>query len=278
MQQATPTSGPLRSPVVLTVAGSDSSGGAGIQADLKTFEAHNVFGTSAITAITAQNTLGVTAVLALTPELVEAQVDAVFTDDFPVAAIKIGMLANAGIIQAVARVLQRYAQRLPVVLDPVMVASSGAVLLDPDAIHALIHDLLPLATVLTPNGPEATHLTGLAVTDVPSAIAAANQLARLAPNAWILVKGGHWEAKDQAVDVLVHDGQHQTFTLPWLPGTNNHGTGCTLSSAIAAQLAWGKSVPEAVRLAKQYVHLAMRAAPGYGRGHGPLRHHVEVPT
>ena len=263
-------------PVVLTIAGSDSGGGAGIQADLKTFAAHHVFGTSALTAITAQNTVGVQAVYPLPLEIVRAQVTSVMTD-LPVAAIKIGMLADAPIIELVAALLDEFAQGIPVVLDPVMVATSGDILLAPTAVSALTELLLPRATVLTPNAQEARHLTGIAVRNETAAREAAAALAEWSPGAWVLVKGGHWQAEGQAVDFLLHQGQTWTFALPHLSTTNTHGTGCTLSSAIAARMAMGYEVPAAVRLAKAYVHDALQQAPGLGHGHGPLRHDIPLP-
>lgn len=251
----------------LTIAGSDSSGGAGIQADLKTFAAHGVFGMSAITAVTAQNTLGVTDVAALTPALVAAQIDAVALD-IPPDATKIGMLANAGIIAAVAAAVERH--RLPcVVLDTVMVAKSRARLLDPDAVAALRTRLLPLATVVTPNVPEAESLTGLTIVTAADLRAAAVRLVAMGARA-ALVKGGHLDGP--AIDVLWDGRAAIELTADRIVSTHTHGTGCTLSSAIAARLALGDDLAAACRAAKAYITLAIAQAPGLGHGHGPVEH------
>lgn len=253
--------------VALTIAGSDSSGGAGIQADLKTFAALGVYGTSAITAITAQNTRGVTAVQALDPALVAAQIDAVASDLFP-AATKIGMLANVGIIQAVAAALTRL--HLPnVVLDPVMVAKGGDHLLDPAAVSALRDVLVPLATVVTPNVPEAEVLTGLTIHTTADLHAACRRLVSLGARS-VLVKGGHLAGA--ATDVWSDGSRFVELTAERINTPHTHGTGCTLSSAIAARLARGLDAESAIRAAKDYVTEAIRHAPGLGGGHGPLGH------
>lgn len=253
--------------VALTIAGSDSGGGAGIQADLKTFEAHGVFGTTAITAITAQNTTGVTAVQALDPSLVVAQIDAVATDLHP-RAVKIGMLANAGIIRAVADALTRH-DLGPVVLDPVMVAKGGDALLAVDAVAALRDGLLPLADVVTPNIPEAETLTGLSIrTDADMRAAAAALLSLGAKS--VVIKGGHLDGP--ATDVWTDGTQTLVFSEPRIATAHTHGTGCTFSSAIAANLALGATLVDAIHQAKTYVTGAIRHAPGLGRGHGPLAH------
>ena len=251
----------------LTIAGSDSGGGAGIQADLKTFAAHGVFGMSAITAITAQNTVTVTAAVALDPGLVTAQIDAV-VEDLPVHAVKIGMLANAAIIHAVASALRRHRLR-PVVLDPVMVAKGGARLLDLDAVAALRDELLPLATIVTPNAPEAALLTGQPVTSRLEQHAAARELVRLGAGA-ALVKGGHLAGS--ATDVLATADAVVELSGDRIPGWHTHGTGCTLAAAIAAGLASGADLHVAVEEAKAYVTRAIQQAPGLGHGHGPLQH------
>jgi hydroxymethylpyrimidine/phosphomethylpyrimidine kinase len=257
---------------VLTIAGSDSGGGAGIQADLKTFAAHGVYGLSAITAVTAQNTQAVTATLALEPALVAAQIAAVAAD-FTINAVKIGMLANAGIVEAVAAALRKHALA-PVVLDPVMIAKSGARLLADDAVDALRDQLLSLAAVVTPNAPEATVLTGLPATSREGQIATARRLVEMGARA-ALVKGGHLDGP--ATDVLVT--RSDTIELPTarIAGRHTHGTGCTLSSAIAARLALGESLESAVRAAKAYVTRAIAQAPGLGHGHGPLQHFPDQP-
>jgi len=251
----------------LTIAGSDSGGGAGIQADLKTFAALGVYGMSAITAITAQNTVTVIEVLALPPRLVVAQIDAV-VDDLPIHAVKIGMLATAEIATAVGATLARH--ELPhVVLDTVMVAKGGARLLDSAAIAAIRETLFPLAEVVTANGPEATALTDLPVTTVPEARRAAERLVALGARAAI-VKGGHLQGP--AIDVL-HDGHAVTeFRADRIDTPHTHGTGCTFASAIAARLALGDGLVDATRHAKDYVTEAIRHAPGIGHGHGPLGH------
>ncbi|HSG00084.1 MAG TPA: bifunctional hydroxymethylpyrimidine kinase/phosphomethylpyrimidine kinase [Vicinamibacterales bacterium] len=251
----------------LTIAGSDSGGGAGIQADLKTFAAHGVFGMSAITAVTAQNTLTVTRSLALPPDLVTAQIDAV-TADLPVHAVKIGMLANAAIVDAVAASIRRH-RLSPVVLDPVMIAKGGAPLLADDAVHALRSWLLPLATLVTPNAPEAGVLTGRAVTTIAELRDAARALLDLGASA-VMVKGGHLEGP--AVDVLATPDSVVELHADRVPTRHTHGTGCTLSAAIAARLALGDDLRSAVAEAKAYVERAIRQAPGLGHGHGPLQH------
>ena len=251
----------------LTIAGSDSSGGAGIQADLKTFAAHGVFGLSALTAITAQNTLGVMRASAVDPDLVAAQIDAVAAD-LPIHATKIGMLANAGVIEAVAAAIERH--RLPnVVLDPVMIAKSGAALLDPAAVDALRARLLPLADVVTPNAPEAAALTGQPVTSLADLRRAAAALVECGARA-ALVKGGHLSGP--AVDVLWDGRTFTELSAGRIESRHTHGTGCTLSSAIAARLALGDDLAAAVRAAKSYVTRAIAEAPGLGHGHGPLQH------
>ncbi|HZI81432.1 MAG TPA: bifunctional hydroxymethylpyrimidine kinase/phosphomethylpyrimidine kinase [Vicinamibacterales bacterium] len=254
--------------VALTIAGSDSGGGAGIQADLKTFAAHGVYGVSAITAVTAQNTRAVSAVEALSPGIVAAQIAAV-VDDFQVAALKTGMLANAAIIGAVSRVL-RVSRVGPLVVDPVMVAKSGDRLLDADALDALTRDLLPLAAVVTPNLPEAEVLAGIPVRTLDDQREAARRIVALGARA-VVVKGGHAQSSE-IVDVLF-DGQAFTeFRGERVPGTSTHGTGCTFSAAIAAQLALGRGIQEAIPLAQAYVAKAIRNAPGLGGGHGPMGH------
>ena len=251
----------------LTIAGSDSSGGAGIQADLKTFAAHGVYGMSAITAVTAQNTQGVTEVAALSPAMVRAQLVAVATD-IPPDATKIGMLANADIIVAVAEAIREY--RLPnVVLDTVMIAKSRAPLLAVDAIGALRDRLLPIANVITPNVPEAEALTGLAIASVADLRTAARRLVELGARA-ALVKGGHLSGP--AIDVLWDGREMIELKADRIESRHTHGTGCTLSSAIAARLAIGDSLIDACRAAKAYVTRAIQQAPGLGHGHGPLQH------
>ena len=251
----------------LTIAGSDSGGGAGIQADLKTFAAHGVFGTSALTAVTAQNTRGVFAVHALPPELVAAQIDAVMSD-LPPHAIKIGMLANAAIAVAVADRLRALAV-VPIVLDTVMIAKGGAPLLDAGAIDTIRRELIPLAAVVTPNVPEAEALTGVSIRSTDGLREAAAQLVAAGARAAV-VKGGHLDGP--AVDVF-YDGR--TFTelrADRVATRHTHGTGCTFSSAIAARLASGDDLLAAVRGAKDYITRAIAQAPQLGAGHGPVQH------
>ena len=251
----------------LTIAGSDSSGGAGIQADLKTFAAHGVYGMSAITAITAQNTQGVTDVAALSPAMVRAQIAAVVSD-IPPDATKIGMLAQVDIIAAVVESLREF--RLPhVVLDTVMIAKSRAPLLAAEAVGALRDQLLPMADVITPNVPEAEALTGLTIASVDDLKTAAKRLVEMGARA-ALVKGGHLVGP--AVDVLWDGRQLVELTADRIDSRHTHGTGCTLSSAIAARLALGASLADACRAAKAYVTRAIQQAPGLGHGHGPLQH------
>ena len=256
-------------PIALTIAGSDSGGGAGIQADLKTFQRFGVFGTSAITAITAQNTVGVTAWEAVESWLVRAQIDAVVADLRPVA-VKSGMLADVSIVEAVAASIREHSLST-YVLDPVMVATSGDTLLGPDATTAIRDTLIPLALLVTPNLDEAELLLGGEVRDVFTMKAAAEALVRKHGARAALVKGGHLEGED-TVDVLYCDGEAKVFTHARLVTTSTHGTGCTLSSAITAQLAHGVPLIPAVRTALDYVHAAIKSAPGIGSGHGPLNH------
>jgi hydroxymethylpyrimidine/phosphomethylpyrimidine kinase len=251
----------------LTIAGSDSSGGAGIQADLKTFAAHGVFGLSAITAITAQNTEGVMASTPVAPDLVRAQIDSVISD-IGANATKIGMLATAGIVAVVAEAIAGLALS-HVVLDPVMVATGGQRLLDEEGINLLQARLLPLATVVTPNLSEAETLTGLRVRTVAEMRAAAVRLVELGAAAAI-VTGGHLDGP--AIDVL-YDGRSFTdLEADRIETRHTHGTGCTFSSAIAARLALGDPLADAARAAKHYVTLAIERAPGLGHGRGPLGH------
>lgn len=253
--------------IALTIAGSDSGGGAGIQADLKTFHHFGVFGTSVICAITAQNTRGVADWVPVAPTMIRAQLDAV-TEDLRPAAVKSGMLADADIVEVVAEGLRRHSLA-PYVLDPVMVATSGDVLLRPEAVRAIGEQLLPLATVVTPNLDEAAILAGMQVRDVAGMERAARILVERGAAA-ALVKGGHL-AGDETVDVL-YDGSLHHFRHPRIETTSTHGTGCTLSSAIAAHLALGHELRDAVERSLDFVHRAIATAPGLGSGHGPLNH------
>jgi hydroxymethylpyrimidine/phosphomethylpyrimidine kinase len=253
-------------PVALTIAGSDSGGGAGIQADLKTFQAFGVFGTSAITAVTAQNTNGLRAVHAVPGPIVREQISAVATD-FAIGATKSGMLATRALVELVADAI-RAEQLRNYVLDPVMVATSGDRLLEDDAVHAILTRLIPLSTLVTPNLDEARILTGLPITDVAGMREAAKHLVTRGARA-ALVKGGHL-AGPRVVDVLFDGKTFREFARDKLQSTSTHGTGCTLSAAIAAGLAKGNPLERAVEDALAFVHEAIRTAPGLGSGHGPL--------
>lgn len=252
----------------LTIAGSDSGGGAGIQADLKTFAAHGVYGTSAITAITAQNTLGVTAWEPVSVDLVVKQIDAVATD-LGMDAVKTGMLADASIVTAVAESIVRLGLR-NLVVDPVMIAKGGDRLLAERAIDALRDALIPLAYVVTPNIPEAEVLAGLSIASIDDMRDAGRRILALGPRV-VLVKGGHLEGPE-SVDVMCTEARIVEFRSPRHNTIHTHGTGCTLASAIAANLALDKHADEAIRDAKAYVEGAIRHAPGLGSGHGPLNH------
>lgn len=262
---------------VLSIAGSDPSGGAGIQADLKTFAARGTYGMAALTALTAQNTQGVTAVQALPPEFVAAQIRAVF-DDIRVDAVKIGMIANAGIAGAVAAALAPR-RGIPIVLDPVMIAKGGAPLLAAEAVAALTGHLLPLATLLIPNLPEAAALLGLPeATDRATMADQASRLRALGPE-YVLVKGGHL-ASDESPDVLAGPEGLTWFEAMRTVTKNTHGTGCTLSSALAAELAKGAPPAAAVAAAKAYLAgaVATSGALTVGSGHGPVHHFHELWT
>lgn len=255
----------------LTIAGSDSSGGAGIQADLKTFAAYGVFGTSALTALTAQNTRGVTHVHVVPDGFVRAQIDAIVTD-LGADAVKIGMLATASVIREVADAIDAY-RLTPVVLDPVMVAKGGSRLLEPDAVEAMRALMLARATVVTPNLAEAEVLTGGAVRDVAGMESAARALVAAGAGA-ALVKGGHLDS-DHIVDLLWDGRDLHRFETRRLDTPHTHGTGCTLAAAIAAGLALGLPLGGAVARAHRYVQAAIASAPGLGKGHGPLNHFPE---
>ncbi|RYC33179.1 bifunctional hydroxymethylpyrimidine kinase/phosphomethylpyrimidine kinase [Lichenibacterium minor] len=258
-------------PNLLSIAGSDPSGGAGIQADLKTFSALGCYGMAALTALTAQNTRGVSAVHVPPPEFLTAELDAVFAD-VRVDAVKIGMLATGDMVRAVARCLAAR-PGLPVVLDPVLVATSGDSLGAPDVVDALVEHLLPLATVITPNLPEAARLSGLPVPDDEDAMRAAAQGLMARGARAVLVKGGHLGGAD-AVDLLVEGREIRFFHARRIATANTHGTGCTLSSAIACYLARGLALADAVDAAKNYLTgaIADGASLDVGGGHGPVHH------
>ena len=256
--------------IALTIAGSDSGGGAGIQADLKTFQQFGVYGTSVIVALTAQNTRGVRSVHAVPPDMVRDQL-AALAEDLPPAAVKTGMLASAPLVRQVADAIEEFGWH-PIVVDPVMVSTSGHRLLDADAEAVLRSRLLPRATLVTPNLEEAAILTGLPVTDTAQMELAGARLLELGAGA-ALVKGGHLPG-DRMVDVLVTPQGVRPFVHPRVATRSTHGTGCTLSAAVTAGLALGRDLEVAVADAIDYVHRALLAAPGLGAGHGPLHHGV----
>ncbi len=250
---------------ILIIAGSDSGGGAGIQADIKTVTCLGGFAMTAVTAITVQNTLGVSAIHAIPPEIVAAQMRACI-DDLGVDAIKIGMIGSAETVVAVAEVLTGL--RVPIVLDPVMVAKGGASLLGHEATQALIERLLPLATVVTPNTPELADLTGTDIEDAADALLAAQELLSQGPRA-VLAKGGHLPG-DTLTDWLVTRGGHAAFTTARVDSRHTHGTGCTLAAALACGLGQGLALEAAVVRARAFVAQGIARAPGFGAGHGPL--------
>ena len=251
----------------LTIAGSDSGGGAGIQADIKTMMANGVYAMSAITAMTAQNTMGVTAIMNATPEFLGEELDCVFTDIRP-DAVKIGMVSDSGLIRVIAKKLKEYKAE-NVVVDPVMVATSGARLISPDAIETLKEELFPLADVLTPNIPEAEELTGMKITSAEDRISAARKISE-EYGSTVLCKGGH--KLNDANDLLYRDGGYVWFHGKRIDNPNTHGTGCTLSSAIAANLAKGFDMDESVKRAKEYISGALAAMLDLGSGSGPMDH------
>jgi hydroxymethylpyrimidine/phosphomethylpyrimidine kinase len=255
----------------LAIAGSDSGGGAGIQADLKTFAARGVFGMSVLTALTAQNTVGVQGVFEIPPGFVAMQIDSVVSD-IGVDAVKTGMLSSAPIIAAIATKIREH-RLTPLVVDPVMVAKGGDPLLRDDARDALIQQLLPLATVVTPNLHEARVLCGFQITTLEEMRRAAQTIHRLGPHN-VVVKGGHLSAESDAIDLLYDGRSFQEFRAPRFQTRNDHGTGCTFASAIAAELAKGHSVADAVRIAKDYLTQVLRASANLqlGHGHGPMNH------
>jgi hydroxymethylpyrimidine/phosphomethylpyrimidine kinase len=261
-------------PNALTIAGSDSGGGAGIQADIKSMSANGVYAASVITALTAQNTLGVTAIHDVPPQFVTAQIDAVFSD-IDIAAAKIGMLSSPSIIEAVATGLRKWRPRF-VVLDPVMVATSGAALIADEAVDVLVRELFLLATLVTPNMQEAARLTGKPVAgDDAQMVEQARDILALGANA-VLLKGGH-STGPLSRDLLLDSVAETWFEAPRIETRNTHGTGCSLSSAIAANLAKGMSLPDSVHAAKHWLTGALRAADdlAVGKGHGPVNHFHE---
>lgn len=255
----------------LTIAGSDSSGGAGIQADIKTMTAHGVYAMSAITALTAQNTTGVTDILESTPEFLAEQLDCVFTDIFP-DAVKTGMVSSTALIEVIAAKLRQYGAK-NIVVDPVMVATSGSRLISEDAVGALCEHLLPLATVLTPNIPEAELLSGMEIPDAAGMERAARAISERYGCA-VLCKGGH--QINDADDLLWRNGAGRWFRGKRIATSNTHGTGCTLSSAIASELAKGLDLDGAVERAKAYISGALSAMLDLGHGSGPMDHMFDL--
>ena len=256
----------------LTIAGSDSSGGAGIQADLKTMLANHVYGMSAITALTAQNTTGVTDIMEVTPEFLAEQLDSIFTDIRP-DAVKTGMVSSSQLIEIIADKLREY-EAVNIVVDPVMVATSGAKLICDDAMETLKKKLFTLATVITPNIPEGEVLAGMKITSKEDMVTAAEKISNTY-GCSVLLKGGH--SLNDANDLLVEPGKEPVwFKGRRIANTNTHGTGCTLSSAIASNLAKGKSLEEAVKCAKNYISGALAAGLDLGKGSGPMDHGFDI--
>lgn len=258
--------------IALTIAGSDSGGGAGIQADLKTFQELDVFGMSVITAVTAQNTLGVNGIAPLQPIFVKSQLDALYSD-FTIGALKTGMLFSAEIIEIVADALRQQAtQKQAVVIDPVMIAKGGASLLQDSAIAAMQRGLLPLATVCTPNIPEAEVLANMRIERQEHIEEAAKRLLSYGMEA-VVMKGGHWQAGEQVIDyVFMQSGEKFELHAPRIATVHTHGTGCTFSAAITAELAKGESLRQAIITGKRYVHAAIAHSLELGHGHGPTNH------
>ena len=256
---------------VLTIAGSDSSGGAGIQADIKTITAHKMYAMSVITALTAQNTMGVSSIFEVTPEFVGQQLDSIFTDIVP-DSIKIGMVSSKEIIEVIAAKLKEYNAK-NIVVDPVMVATSGSSLMKDDAAFALCKQLLPLASIITPNIPEAEVLSGIKIENQQDMIKAAEKISESFAGA-ILVKGGHLVS--DATDLLYKNGDCRWFSAKRIDNSNTHGTGCTLSSAIACGLANGLSIEESIKSAKDYLTGAIGAMLDLGHGSGPLDHTYRI--
>ncbi len=255
----------------LSIAGSDSCGGAGIQADIKTMTMNGVYAMSAITALTAQNTTGVTDILEASPEFLKKQIDAVFEDIYP-DAVKIGMVSSSELIEAIAERLKCYEAK-NIVVDPVMVATSGSKLMKTDAVSTLIEELLPIATIVTPNIPEAEILSGISIADKDDILRAAKQIGDSYGCA-VLLKGGH--SINDANDLLYADGEYRWFEGKRIDNSNTHGTGCTLSSAIASNLAKGFDLEESVARSKAYISGALAAMLNLGKGSGPMKHSFDL--
>ena len=255
---------------VLTIAGSDSGGGAGIQADLKTFQERSVFGTSVITAVTAQNTKGVQDIHLVSLENVQAQLDSIF-DDFSISAIKTGLLVNENYVELIANKLENHSD-IPIIVDPVMMAKGGRALMDDSAASKLVEKLLPLTTVLTPNIPEAEAITNTEIKTEEDMIDSAKTIQKLGVKN-VLVKGGHQEANEYATDVLLlENGEICRFEKGRVDIKNTHGTGCTYAASIAADIAKGNSIEQAIATGKEFVHVAIKHSLNIGSGHGPTNH------
>ena len=259
-------------PVALTIAGSDPSGGAGIQADLKTFHQRGVYGMSVVTLLTVQNTKAVKEVLVIGAEKVIAQLDAVL-EDMPCHAAKTGALGHQNVIHLLAGRVKDFG--FPLIVDPVMVSKHGAPLMVREAHEVFKKELLPYATLVTPNLYEASELAGFPVSDMESMEKAAREIATQGPKA-VLVKGGHVPINHEAIDVLYADGRINIFRSPYLDTKHTHGTGCTYSAAITAEIAKGKPISEAVRVAKEFITKAIETSPGLGGGWGPVNHHAQI--
>ncbi len=255
----------------LSIAGSDSSGGAGIQADMKTMTLHGVYAMTAITALTAQNTVGVQGIAEVTPEFLHQQLDSVFTDIFP-DAVKIGMVSSAALIEVIADRLNHYHAK-NIVADPVMISTSGSRLMQEAAVEALQNKLLPLASLVTPNIPEAEVLTGRTIKNKTDMLAAAQYISHTYGCA-VLLKGGH--SISDADDLLYDSGEYRWFMGNRIDNPNTHGTGCTLSSAVAANLAKGYNMPTAIQRAKEYISAALAAMLDLGAGSGPINHAFDL--
>ncbi|WP_086243026.1 bifunctional hydroxymethylpyrimidine kinase/phosphomethylpyrimidine kinase [Campylobacter devanensis] len=253
---------------VLSIAGSDPSGGAGIQADIKTITAHKHYAMAVIVSLTAQNTTAVSGVLNCSPEFVEAQIDSVLSDITP-DAIKLGMLSNADIMRSVAKMLKKY-NCTNIILDPVMVATTGGRLMDESALEVYTKELFNLASVVTPNLPEASALSGMEINNMDDMKAAAIKISNYGCKS-VLIKGGHLR-EDAAVDLLYENGEFSQFCVPKVDTNNTHGTGCTLSSAIACNIASGSSINQSVKNAKEYVTNALKSGLVIGHGNGPINH------
>ena len=256
---------------VLTIAGSDSSGGAGIQADIKTITAHKMYAMSVITALTAQNTTGVSEIFEVSPDFVGAQLDSIFTDIFP-DSVKIGMVSSAEIIEVIAEKLKKYNAK-NIVIDPVMVATSGSALMKNDAVNTLCKKLFPLATLITPNIPEAEVLSDMSINNESDMIKAA-EIISADFNGAILIKGGHLVS--DATDLFYQNGKCEWFSSARIDNPNTHGTGCTLSSAIACGLASGYTLSQSIQSAKEYLTGALKAQLNLGKGSGPLEHTYNI--